>query len=112
MGVQLRSECAPGNKVKISLNTVVDNSSMYINVMNADGFVKVYSGPYRVSGVETLTQILITLSNLLAIVCFPKGFLSWMIGGVSSMTLASHVSCSTKYAYSSNYETGIVEKTK
>ena len=74
MGVQLRSECAPGNKVKISLNIVVDNSSMYINVMNADGFVKVYSGPYRVSGVETLTQILITLSNLLAIVCFPKGF--------------------------------------
>ena len=74
MGVQLRSECAPGNKVKISLNIVVDNSSMYINVMNADGFVKVYSGPYRVSGVETLTEILITLSNLLAIVCFPKGF--------------------------------------
>ena len=43
---QLCSECAPGNKVKISLNTVVDNSSMYINVGNADGFVKVYSEPY------------------------------------------------------------------
>ena len=45
-GFQLCSECAPGNKVKISLNTVVDNSSMYINVGNADGFVKVYSEPY------------------------------------------------------------------
>ena len=74
MGVQLCSECAPGNKVKISLNIVVDNRSMYINVGNADGSVKVYSGPYRVSGVETLTGILMTLSNLLAIVYFPERF--------------------------------------
>ena len=61
MGVQLCSECAPGNKVKISLNTVVDNSSMYINVGNAVGFVKVCSGPYQVSGVETLTGMLMTV---------------------------------------------------
>ena len=74
MGVQLCSGCAPGNKVKISLNIAVDNSSMYINVGNADDFVKVYSGPYRVSGVQTLTEILMTLSNLLAIVYFPEGF--------------------------------------
>ena len=47
---------------------------MYINVGNADGFVKVYSGPYRVSGVETLTEIPITLSSLVAIVYFPEGF--------------------------------------
>ena len=60
---------------------------MYINVGNADGFVKVYSGPYRVSGVETLTEIPITLSSLVAIVYFPEGFSPWMIGGVSSMTL-------------------------
>ena len=60
---------------------------MYINVGNADGFVKVYSGPYRVSGVETLTGIPITLSSLAAIVYFPEGFSAWMIGGVSSMTL-------------------------
>ena len=74
MDFQLCSECAPGNKVKISLNIVVDNSSTYINVGNADGFVKVYSGLYRVSGVETLTGIPITLSSLLAIVYFPKEF--------------------------------------
>ena len=74
VGVQLCSECAPGNKVKISLYIVIDNSSMSINVGNADGSVKVYSGPYRVSGVETLTGILITLSNLLAIVYFPERF--------------------------------------
>ena len=30
------------------------------------------------------------LSSLLAIVYFSRGFLSWMIGGVSSMTLAFH----------------------
>ena len=60
---------------------------MYINVGNADGFVKLYSGPCRVSRVETLTGIPITLSSLVAIVYFPKGFSAWMIGGVSSMTL-------------------------
>ena len=74
MGFQLCSECAPGNKVKISLNIVVDNISMYINVGNADGFVKVYSGQYQVSGVETLKGIPMTLSSLLAIVCFTEGF--------------------------------------
>ena len=35
-----------------------------------------------------------------------------MISGVLSMTLVSHVSFSIKYAYSSNYETNIAEKTK
>ena len=60
---------------------------MYINVGNADGFVKLYSGPCRVSRVETLTGIPITLSSLVAIVYFPEGFSAWMIGGVSSMTL-------------------------
>ena len=60
---------------------------MYINVGNADGFVKLYSGPCRVSRVETLTGIPITLSSLAAIVYFPEGFSAWMIGGVSSMTL-------------------------
>ena len=64
----------PGNKVKINLNIVVDNSSMYINVGNANGFVKVYSGPYRVYGVETLTGIPMTLSSLLTIVYFPEEF--------------------------------------
>ena len=34
---------------------------MYINVGNADGFVKVCSGPYQVSGVETLTGMLMTV---------------------------------------------------
>ena len=74
MGFQLYSECAPGNKVKISLNIAVDNSSMYTNARNADGFVKVYSGPYRVSGVETLTRIPMTLSSLVAIVYFLEEF--------------------------------------
>ena len=74
MDFQLCSECAPGNKVKISLNIVVDNSSMYINVGNADGFVKVYSGSHRISEVETLTGIPMTLSSLLAIVYFSGGF--------------------------------------
>ena len=74
MDFQLCSKCAPENKVKISLNIVVDNSSMYINVGNADGFVKVYSGPHRISAVETLTGIPLTLSSLLAIVYFPGGF--------------------------------------
>ena len=60
---------------------------MYINVGNADGFVKLYSGPCRVSRVETLTGIPVTLSSLVAIVYFPEGFSAWMIGGVSSMTL-------------------------
>ena len=60
---------------------------MYINVGNADGFAKLYSGPCRVSRVETLTGIPITLSSLVAIVYFPEGFSAWMIGGVSSMTL-------------------------
>ena len=74
MDFQLCSKCAPENKVKISLNIVVDNSSMYINGGNADGFVKVYSGPHRISAVETLTGIPLTLSSLLAIVYFPGGF--------------------------------------
>ena len=64
----------PRNKVKINLNIVVDNSSMYTNVGNANGFVKVYSGPYQVYGVETLTGIPMTLSSLLAIVYFPEEF--------------------------------------
>ena len=59
-----------------------------------------------------MTRIPMNLSSLLAIVYFSRGFLSWMIGGVSSMTLASYVPCSVKYAYSSNYETDIAEKTK
>ena len=46
MDFQLCSECAPGNTVNISLNIVVDNSSMHIYLGNADGFVKVYSGSY------------------------------------------------------------------
>ena len=74
MAFQQCSECATGNKVKIGLNIVVDNSSIYINVGNADGFLKVYSGPYRVSGVETLTGIPMTLSSLLTIFYFPEGF--------------------------------------
>ena len=81
---------------------------MYINVGNADGFVKVYSGPYRVSGVETLTEIPITLSSLVAIVYFPEGFSAlgdWW--GLEYDSLASHASCGVKYAYSSNYETDI-----
>ena len=68
---------------------------------NADGFVKVYSGPYRVSGIETLTETLIALSSLVAIVYFPEGFSvldDWC--GLEYDSLASHVSCSIKYAYS------------
>ena len=72
MAFQQCSECAPGNKVKIGLNIVVDNSSIYINVGNADGFLKVYSGPYRVPGVET--AIPMTLSSLLTIFYFSEGF--------------------------------------
>ena len=104
VGFQLCSECTPGNKVKISLNIVVDNSTMHINVGNADGFVKVYSEPYWVSGGETLTGIPITLSSLVAIVYFPDWFSvldDWW--GLEYDFLASHVSCSVKYAYSSNY---------
>ena len=37
---------------------------------------------------------------------------SWMMGEVSSMALAFHVSSSVKYAYFANYETDIAEKTK
>ena len=111
MVVQLCSECAPGNKVKISLNTVVDNSSMYINVGNADGFVKVCSGPYQVSGGDSYRNANDCLIYQ-PLSIFPRGFLSWMISGVLSMTLVSHVSFSIKYAYSSNYETNIAEKTK
>ena len=68
VGFQLCSECPPGNKVKTSLNIVADNSSMYINVGNVDGFVKVYSGPYGVYiwGGDSL-------SSLVVIVYFPKG---------------------------------------
>ena len=35
-----------------------------------------------------------------------------MMGEVSSMALAFHVSSSVKYAYFANYETDIAEKTK
>ena len=43
-------------------------------MVDVDGFVKVYSEPYPVSGVGTLTRIPVTLSSLLDIVCFPEGF--------------------------------------
>ena len=50
---------------------------MYINVGNTDGFVKVHSGPYRVSGGGDSYRNpnkFMTLSSLLAIACFPEGF--------------------------------------
>ena len=85
---------------------------MYTNVRNADGFVKVYSGPYRVSGVETLTRIPMTLSSLVAIVYFLEEFS--VLNDRWGLEYGSGSSClfSVKYAYSSNYETDIAEKTK
>ena len=64
-------------------------------MVDADAVVKVYSGPYRVSGMESTNRYL-----------FSRGVSSWIASGFSSMT-TSHVSCGVKYAYSANYETDI-----
>ena len=64
-------------------------------MVDADAVVKVYSGPYRVSGMESTNRY-----------PFSRGFSSWIASGFSSMT-TSHVSCGVKYAYSANYETDI-----
>ena len=78
MDFQLFSKCGLGNKVKISLNIVGNNSSMYINVVDVDGFVKAYSGPYRISWVETLTGIQMTLSSMRWGLEYDSGFLCLM----------------------------------
>ena len=67
-----------------------------------DAFVKMYSTPYRLSEVDTLTGIPMTLTSHCL---FSWRAPSWMIGGVLCTTLAFHILSSVKYAYSAYYET-------
>ena len=69
--------CVPSVPLRIRLILVyikVDNCSMYINVVNADGFVKVYFRTILSTWVKDSYRIPMTLSSLLAIVYFPKRF--------------------------------------
>ena len=67
----------PSVPLRIRLRLVyieVDNCSMYINVVNADGFVKVYFETILSTWGGDSYRIPITSSSLLAIVYFPKRF--------------------------------------
>ena len=63
--------------------------------------MKVHSGPYQVSGVGPPTGIPITLSSLIAIVCFPKGLhLQWLVGSwVQLWLFMSHLASNMHISY-------------